>query len=651
MIHFRNAAVIRPAPFLNPLFLTALTLNLPALEPPTITPESSHIEVPTLLTLGNPNLSGAIFYTTDGTDPRTPQGRVHSSAHIFLDSFDTHDFGGPLAANRSMVIHSRVKSGDDWSELKTSTFQADQDLSMLLVTEIMFHPTDGRPESEDEEFIEFKNIGESALNLSGLRIVDFTQEGSDSYLKYTFPENTIAPPGGFVVVASLPKKFQNLYPDVPFHGGMASKFNNQTGRIALIGPDGSIATQMRYETHYPWPVLPDNHGYFKDSQPKVGFSLTRKSLDPGGDPEHFSSWRTSAARLGSPGSEDSALNVPPLVINEFRSRSDGALVDRVEIYNPTPAEVSLSGWWLSNKRNKPYKYKFPENKIVPAMGYLVVDEVDFCEVGSDLSLSSKGDRCYLFSATPGGELTGYSHGTRYEGSDQNMSFGRLRTSGGVDYFQPQASESFGLQNSGPSPIPLLISEIMYHPDVNQYQYLELHNPSGEPLALWHPDAPTQTWGLSGSLSGEREPQFFFPEGTVVPPHAYFICIPESTKPMEAPNGASVFRVPDQIFSTTRGVLRLHRPSGSSGKHLRYLTVDEAIYQNRMPWDPGAAGGGQGLERINMETFGVDPLHWRAGPVGGTPGLSWHRKCLPTINSNAEPAARPSQDLPAAPWTD
>lgn len=625
MVNIRRAAITRSAPFLVNLCLVALTLNTPALEAPEVSPESGSIVAPTLLTLSNPNHSGEIFYTTDGTDPRGPRGRVRSSAHVYFDSFESNGFGGPLAANRSMVVQSRVKSGADWSALKTASFHADQNLSKLLVTEIMFHPTDGPPESEIEEFIEFKNIGETALNLSGLRIVDFTEEGKDSHLKYTFPENIIAQPGEFVVVAANAAKFQRLYPGVPFHDGMTTRLNNQYGRIALIGPDGSIATQMRYETHYPWPTVPDNHGYFKDLQPKVGFSLTRRTLDPRDDPEHFSTWRASAARLGSPGTVDADPKLPPLVINEFRSRSTEELVDRVEIFNPTSAAVSITGWWLSHKRSRPYKYKFPENMVVPANGYLVVDEVDFCAAGSKLFFRSKGDRCYLFSATPEGDLTGYSHGVLFDGSDQNMSFGRSRTSEGVDYFQPELSASFSLKNSGSRPIPLLISEIMYHPDVDEYQFIELHNPSKDPLSLWQADTPTRTWGLSGGSIGRSKPQFWFPEGTIVPPDAYLICIPESTGPIAVPNGAQVFRVPDDIFSTTRGVLRLHRPLASHGAKIRYLTVDEAIYQNRLPWDIGASGGGQGLERTNTSGFGVDPLNWCAGPVGGTPGRPWADK--------------------------
>ena len=156
MVHFRKVAVSWTTLFLVNLCFVALTLYSSALEPPGIFPESGELVAPARVKLRNPNPSGAIFYTADGTDPRGEDGTVRSGAQVYSDSVESHDFVGPFSANRSMVVRCRVKSGEDWSEMKTATFIADQDFSKLLVTEIMFHPTNGPPESEYEEFIEFK---------------------------------------------------------------------------------------------------------------------------------------------------------------------------------------------------------------------------------------------------------------------------------------------------------------------------------------------------------------------------------------------------------------------------------------------------------------------------------------------------------------
>jgi hypothetical protein len=525
-----------------------------------------------------------------------------------------------------MTVQARVKSGNDWSELATVSYSVDQDFSQFLITEIMFHPTAVKGTPRNEEFIEFKNLGDSPLDLSGLRLVDFTAKKKDSHVIYTFPEGQIAPPGEYVVLISNPGSFQTLYPDVVYDGVIPpgplrlSVFNNQLGRIALIGTDGSVATQMRYETHAPWPVLPDNHGYFRHLPSSVGFSLTRTTLDPKANPEHFGTWRASSARLGSPGADDPEPNIPPLVINELRTRSSYFLVDAVEIYNPTPNEVPIGGWWLSDGRNSPYRFKFPSEMVVPAKGYLVVDEHDFAAAGSNLSFNSEDERCYLFSGDSDGELTGYSNGLKFYGIDRDVSFGRVTSSHKNDYFMIEAFSSFGTANTGPAPPNLMITEIMYHPGPGGFPYIELQNITQEPISLWDPDQPDNAWILSGVDPSERE--FPFPENITVPPGGFVICVPNETDSIDIPGNVQVFRFSKKLFSETQGTISLYRPSGTNGSTTRYVIVDQACYQNFSPWDPGAAGGGQGLERIGMNAFGNDPASWCAGPSGGTPGTNW-----------------------------
>jgi hypothetical protein len=603
--------------------LIILSGKVSALQAPEISPGSGPVIAPTLLSINNPNPSGAIFYTIDGTDPRTLRGSVRSSARIHPIPLEGGWFGGPASVNRSMVVHARVKSGDEWSSLTSATFESDQDFSKLLITEVMFHPTDSGPELE--EFIEFKNIGDIPLNISGLRILDLAP-GGDRPHSDIFPEDTLVHPGGFFLMVASTEKFQSLYPDVPFHGTLTGKLSNSLARIALTSSDGSIATQMRFDTHYPWAVVPDNHGYYEDLPQKVGFSLTRTNLDPKADPNHFSTWRASAQRLGSPGADDPEANVPPLLINELRTRSAGELRDSVEIFNPTPDDVNMGGWWLSEHRNQPYRYRFAADMIIPGGGYLVVDELDFAAGGSDLSFSSIWDRCYLFSGDPEGELTGYAHGVRFSGSAQNASFGRHQTSEGIDYFLAESIPSFGLENFGPNPPSLRVSEIMYHPDVGGFPYIELHNPTQETLSLWEFEKPTRTWGIS-SYPYVGVPQYYFPENTTVPPGGRILCVPESSNPVNIPDDVQIFKIPNYIFANTRGRIRLLCPSGRKGGETRYITIDEAIFQYHHPWDIGAAGGGQGLERVGDTSRGEDPNSWCAGPPGGSPGVAWEGACL------------------------
>jgi hypothetical protein len=51
-----------------------------ALHPPSFTPSGGHVHSPALVTIINPNPTGAVFYTFDGGDPRGPFGNVGTNA-------------------------------------------------------------------------------------------------------------------------------------------------------------------------------------------------------------------------------------------------------------------------------------------------------------------------------------------------------------------------------------------------------------------------------------------------------------------------------------------------------------------------------------------------------------------------------------------
>src|SRR5690348_12261060 len=59
------------------------------------------------------------------------------------------------------------------------------------------------------EFIEFKNTGDSNINLSGLKITN----GVD----YTFPSGGVLTPGGYYVVVRDPEEFVKFY--TKYYGG------------------------------------------------------------------------------------------------------------------------------------------------------------------------------------------------------------------------------------------------------------------------------------------------------------------------------------------------------------------------------------------------------------------------------------------------
>ena len=97
------------------------------------------------------NTAGAIFFTLDGSDPRAVGGGVAVSAQ---------SYSGAIIVNAPTTVRARVLTGSNWSPILEYTFFPPQDLSKLLVTEIMYHPPSiGAVDSDEFEFIELKNTG------------------------------------------------------------------------------------------------------------------------------------------------------------------------------------------------------------------------------------------------------------------------------------------------------------------------------------------------------------------------------------------------------------------------------------------------------------------------------------------------------------
>ena len=70
-----------------------------------------------------------------------------------------------------------------------------------------------------------------------------------------------------------------------------------------------------------------------------------------------------------------------VVINEVCTKNttfaapDGGFYDWVELYNGTGSAADISGWGLSDKDTKPYRFTFPEGTSIPAGGHIIV----FCD--------------------------------------------------------------------------------------------------------------------------------------------------------------------------------------------------------------------------------------------------------------------------------
>jgi hypothetical protein len=559
----------------------------PTLSAPLLTPFGGAIAAGSSVTLSNPNPAGIIYFTTDGSDPRT-----YGTAAVAPTA---QAYSGAIAVNATTQIRARTLNGGIWSALVSAVYYPPQDLSPLSLTEVMFNPPGSALLDGDEfEFLELKNTGTNQLNLSGLTFSDG--------INFTFTNGTLLGPSSFFVLARNPTAFAQRYPGVSFQGVFSGRLDNGGERISLSHPLGSTIFSVNYDDSVPWPLTADNYG----------FSLVQRNPITQA-PDSGAAWRASANPGGSPGADDPSPAIPPIVINEVLTASTAPDVDRIELFNPASQPVGISGWLLSDDSSVPFKYRIPDGTVIAAGGYVVFTEQQFNATPGgpgNFSLSSRGEGIYLFSTDGSTNLTGYSHGFVFEAADPGVSFGRYVNSIGEETFPAQTVNTFSLANAGPRVGPVVIREIHYNPAPGGDEFLELANITSGSVPLFDPARLTNTWRLNGV-------GFDFPTNVTLGPQTVVLIVATNPASFRAkyqvPESVLIFGPYSGELQDSGERLRLERPAISDEtNNLVYIVVDDVRYNDKAPWMPAADGSGASLQRIVASDFGNDPANWRAG---------------------------------------
>ena len=533
------------------------------------------------LSLTNSNPSGTIYFTLDGSDPRLSGGGVAPGARAYA---------GPLTLTNATVLRARVFNGAEWSALVEANFYIVQDFSALKVTEIMYNPPPFATYPGDEvEFLELKNTGTNRLDMSGLRFTDG--------ITFAFTNGSVIAPGGFFVLARNEIAFGQKYPGTTVHGIYTGRLDNGGEKLTLTQAIATNVFSFSYDDSIPWPITPDGYG----------FSLV---YDLG--------WRQSANRGGSPGVDDPAPNIPPVVINEILTHTVPPALDTIELHNPTAEAVDIGGWFLSDDADEPMKFRIPNGTTIPARGFTAFDETQFNPepgVPPSFALSSAGEKLYLFSGeSVSTNLTGYSHGIEYEAAAAGVSFGRYIISTGEEQWPAMNSVTLSASNTLPRIGPLVMNEIMYHPAVSYDEFIEIHNLSGVSVPLYDPAFPTNTWKLNGL-------GYTFSNTVNLPAGGYLLLVPLPPQEFRAKYGVGpgvqILGPYSGLLQNSGERLRLERPDTPNSNGVAYIVVDEVRYNDKAPWPLGADGDGPSLQRRTPRAYGNEPTNWFASGI--TPG--------------------------------
>jgi hypothetical protein len=262
------------------------------------------------LTMLNPNGSGSILYTTDGTDPRAVGG---GNSNLAISAGNSAN----IIVNPGTVIKARVRYTETWSALHEIIFEDSGLFSDLKITELHYHPANqGNIDHKELEFIELKNIGTKTLDLSGLAFTDGIQ--------FAFPTGTTLSPNSFMVIASNGVEFENFYGFAP-HFVYSGSLSNGGEKIVFQTSSNQIVFSFTYDDELPWPEEADGDG----------FSLVSAQINPTGNPNNVDYWKISKNKNGSPMDDDlGSVNGTTVVstANRFEFR----------IYpNPSSSEINI----------------------------------------------------------------------------------------------------------------------------------------------------------------------------------------------------------------------------------------------------------------------------------------------------------------------
>ncbi len=244
------------------------------------------IASPYNFTISNPNGTGTIYYTLDGTDPRGIDGVLTAGALTGASPL-------PVTLNNTSTVRARIYvSTTQWSPLVEASYLVGSLASSanLVISKIHYHPIS----NEQEEFIEVMNVSAVSVDLTGCA---FTLG-----VEFHFPPGYTLDHGARALVVRDTTAFKNAHPAVPVGIIVPGVFENSSNlsnsgeRIQLLDASGGVIRDFTYSDIFPWPTAPDGVG--------PCLVLLRPTSIPIPDHGLASNWRASVANGGSPGVSD-----------------------------------------------------------------------------------------------------------------------------------------------------------------------------------------------------------------------------------------------------------------------------------------------------------------------------------------------------------
>ena len=216
-------------------------------------------------------------------DPWSNNSRVvlitTNSSDVFSLLLSSNDFGASNARvlfdlgaedglvnidNVSLKIESELDSTLGSELLTNGNFENEEeedsciisvDIPSLVITKIHYNPmeTETFTDSDDLEFIEIQNTGNTEINLTGIY---FSKLG----MSYQFPQGSTIAAGASISLAGDKSTFEEKYGVAPF-GKFSRTLSNKSHHLVLVDAFGNVIDEVAYSDEAPWPTSADGEGY------------------------------------------------------------------------------------------------------------------------------------------------------------------------------------------------------------------------------------------------------------------------------------------------------------------------------------------------------------------------------------------------------
>ncbi len=184
----------------------------------------------------------------------------------------------------------------------------------LVINEIMYNSAD---DFNTDDWVEFYNPMQNDLDVSNWVFKD-----EDDQHLFVFPEGTIIPTAGYLVICKDSELFSGLFPEVTnFIGDVSFGLSGSGELIRLYDETGALVDTVFYLDEAPWPTEPDGNG--------PSLELIAPHLDNG----HGENWMASPLH-GTPG----AMNSMMVGVSEIESKANPSI--KLMVYpNPVTREA------------------------------------------------------------------------------------------------------------------------------------------------------------------------------------------------------------------------------------------------------------------------------------------------------------------------